>query len=242
MTGPSQERRPDEDLNDDDLNAMVDQLGAMERSRKMRTAVIFVIGMTVTVAVIWWMATNTEALFRPDLDYMEGELQMLEESTDPVCRTIEAQVFELADDFGEYDLRFEEGILSDDEREVEHLRETARAFRSRFEQVSTKMDDAVFNESRAREAGNPPISEQLGEWFGYMDNEFRILDEMADRQLMTLRGEEVEQRGHKWEDPENLRDVVLMTIDENLEEFRVWARRGAHFCGAAPEGVEPWSQ
>lgn len=225
---------------DEELDEILDQLGEVERSRKTKTAIIALVALVVIGGATVWMVLNTEALFRPDVDYEGGELELLVEPTDPVCRSMESEVYGLADDFEEYDLIFEEEILGDDEETIDELREVARSFRSRFDQLASQIDDAVFNERAAREAGHPPVVEQLEDWFGFMDNDFRILEEMADRQLRQLRGEEVEERGYKWETPVELRDEVLMNIDELFEKFRVWVQRGAHFCGEAPEGVEPW--
>lgn len=152
------------------------------------------------------------------------------ESDDSTCRNIITTINELEEayDDGDVDDAFAKHVWGDDEDELEQLHEKASTFRSRFDSVAKKLDDATFEPSHDSE---PPYREQLEEWLGYMDNEFRILEEMVDKRLRDLRGDEVRDRGGLWEDPRQLRDAVLMTIDENFHEFRVWRMRNHNICG-----------
>ena len=226
-------------VSDDDLESIVGDLRAAERAARTRTAIIGVAALIVITGVLYWMVHNTADLFRPNLDVDEGERLLEEDTGDPVCRGLLFAVDEAADDFRDREMDFERHIWGDDEERLDQLRETATAFRSRLDRAAATIDDAVFREEGIR--GHPPVPKQVGEWFSNMDNEFRILEEMADRRLRMIRGEEVEERGGLWEEPEDLRDRVLLTIDENFEEFRVWVARGGHPCGAPPPGVEPWA-
>lgn len=223
---------------DDDLEEVLGELGAAERSRKIRTALAGACVLLVVAGVFWWIGHHTEDFFRPNIDVDEGERELLEDTGDPACRGILAAIEEINADYVERELDFEDGVWGDDEAQLDQLRETATAFRSRMERVSRDIDDAVFREEDA--PGHPPVPEQVAEWFDNMDNEFRILEEMADKRLRMVRDEDITERSGMWEDPEELRDTVLMTLDENFEEFRVWVDRGGHPCGAPPEGVEPW--
>ena len=230
-----------QDWSDDEapeLDDMLGELGEIERQRRKRTIVAAVAVLIVIVAVFAWMFHRTEDLFRPNIDVDEGERELIEDTGDPVCRGLLADVDELSDEFARYEFDFEDEIWGDDEDEIEHLRETATALRSQFDELSNEIDNAVFREEDMPD--HPPVPEQVEEWFDNMDNEFRILEEMADKRLRMLRDEEVADRGGLWDDPRDLRDRVLMTIDENFEEFRVWIVRGGHPCGPPPEGVEPW--
>lgn len=233
----SDRQRPEAQA-EEQLEEALGELNAVERSRRIRVAVVGVAVLAVVVGLFWWMFEHTEDLFRPNIDVAEGEQELLEDTGDPVCRGLIADVYEASDDFSRRELDFEDGIWGDDEEELDQLRETATAFRSRMDTMADDIDDAVFREEDAPD--HPPVPEQVEEWFGKMDNEFRILEEMADKRLRMTRGQEVEERGDMWEDPENLRDTVLMTVDENFEEFRVWVARGGHPCGPPPEGVQPW--
>ncbi len=224
---------------DDDLQDVLGQLDSVERRRKIRTAIVAVAVLLTVIAIFWWIGHHTEDFFRPNIDVEQGEQELLADTGDPVCRGMLAAIEEIHGDFAEREFDFEDGIWGDDEEQLDQLRETATAFRSRMDNISDDIDDAVFREEDI--SGHPPVPEQVGEWFDNMDNEFRILEEMADRRLRMIREEDLAERGGMWEDPENLRDTVLMTVNENFEEFRVWVSRGGHPCGAPPEGVEPWT-
>ena len=226
------------DGDDGEFEEAVGHLYAVERARKKRTAAIGIAVLIVVAGLFWWMAQHTDELFRPNIDAEAGEQELLEDTGDPVCRQLIADIDEAAEDFAEREFAFEDEIWGDDEERIDQLKETATAFRSRVDRIRNTVDDAVFREEDAPDL--PPVPEQVEEWFDNMDNEFRILEDMGERRLRMLRDEELEERGGMWDDPEELRDTVLMTIDENFEEFRVWVSRGGHPCGAPPEGVEPW--
>ncbi|TXD32772.1 hypothetical protein FRC96_16395 [Lujinxingia vulgaris] len=222
-----------ESVEDVDVDAALDELRAEEHRRLLRTAVLTLIIASALGFVAWWMATNTDTLFRPNLQVEAGEQEVLAVTNDPVCRGIIDDVTQLAADYEEREIFIEENVLGDEESEVDQVRETAAAFRSRHREVSERVEDAVLRERVSRR--------QLNDWFGFMDNEFRILEEMADRRLKELRGEELPAPEGAWDNMPALRDRVLLTIDENFHAFRVWHQVGLHPCGAAPEGVTPWA-
>ena len=233
-----EQRQPDELGADEEFEAVVGQLDALERSRRLRTAIAGLAVLAVLAGLVWWMAQHTDDLFRPNIDIEEGEMELLEDTGDPTCRTMIAGVRRAAEDFGAVEFDFEDEIWGDDEDRVYELSQKATEFRNRLATIEEEAEDAVYREENI--PGHPPVPAQVEEWFGNMDNEFRILEEMADKRLRILRDEEVAERGGMWENPPNLRDTVLMTIDENFEEFRVWVIRGGHPCGPPPEGVDPW--
>lgn len=235
-----EEGGPEQIGQDEELDSAMGEIHAAERARKLRTVIVGAVVLMLVGGLFYVIAQYSEDFFRPNIDVDEGEMELLEDTGDPVCRGMIAEVYEVAEDFGQRELEFEDEIWGDDEEALDQLGETATAFRSRLERLSHDIDDAVFREEGI--AGHPPVPDQVREWFENMDNEFRILEEMAERRLKKVRDEEVAERGGLWEEPEELRDTVLMTIDENFEEFRVWVARGGHPCGAPPEGVEPWQE
>lgn len=218
---------------DVDVDAALDELRAEEHRRLLRNAVLSLIVISMLGFVTWWMIANTDTLFRPNLQVEVGEEEVLAVTNDPACRGIIDEVTQIAADYEARELFIEQNVLGRDEANVEQVRETATAFRSRHREVSERVEDAVVRERVFRR--------QLNDWFGFMDNEFRILEEMADRQLKILRGEEVSEPEGAWDDMAGLRDRVLLTIDENFHAFRVWHQVGLHPCGPAPEGVAPWT-
>lgn len=218
---------------DVDVDAALDELRAEEHRRLLRTAVLSLIVFSALGFVAWWMVTNTDTLFRPNLQVEAGEEEVLSATNDPVCRGIIDDITQISADYQEREIFIEDQVLGQDEASVDQVRETAAAFRSRHREVSEQVEHAVLRERSFRR--------QLNDWFGFMDNEFRILEEMADRQLKSLRGEEVPQPEGLWTDMPTLRDRVLLTIDDNFHAFRVWHQVGLHPCGPAPEGVTPWT-
>ena len=222
----------DEQEEDDvDLDQIVEGLAAEERSRVLRVGILAAVILGAAGLSFWWMVENTEDLFRPNISAEEGEYEVWLDTNDPVCRGILDDISEATEDWAEREAFVADEIWGDDEENLVQVRETATAFRSRMAQIATRIDDAVLRDSEA--------PEQMKEWFGNQDNEFRILQEMAERRLNLVREQEVEERGGMWENPENLRDTVLLTVDDNYQEFRVWVAAGGHPCGPAPEGVEP---
>lgn len=223
---------------DPELDEVLGELDTIERSRKKKTIIVAVAVLACAGAIFWWMAQRTDDLFRPNIDVEEGERELIEDTGDPVCRNIIYEVDRLDDEYRRYEFDFEDEVWGDDEEELERLEQLAADFRVQFDELRDDIDDAVFRDEDI--SGHPPVPEQVEEWFGNMDNEFRILEEMADRRRRIVQGDEVEPRDGLWENPRQLRDTVLMTLDENFEEFRVWVIRGGHPCGPPPEGVEPW--
>lgn len=213
-------------MNEREEDELARELAEAEKQRIRRLMTIFIVAAVVILGGLFWIAERGGDLFRPNLDVEGGEAALLLETNDPVCRSIIDDVREASQDWSERESRFAEGLLSDDEAEVDQLMETARAFRSRMEAIKERIDDAVLRERSA--------PRQMKQWFGSQDHEFELLEQLAERRLQELRGEEVEEWGGLWERPEELRDRVLMTVDENFQEFRVWVAAGGHPCGAAP--------
>lgn len=229
---------PEVDPNERDVEELAQHLHAQEKARRKRTLVIAVVAVVACAGAFWWMAENTDKLFRPDVDPERAKENRLERTGDPVCRAIIATLEGTSADYNEWELDYAEYVWGDDEEKLEELRETSQNFRGRFRKVKGALDEAMFRAEHA--PGDPPYDEQLEEWLGNMDNEFRIFEEMADKRLRMLRDEEVADRGGLWEDPPELRDTVLMTVEENFHEFRVWLVRGGDPCDAPPEGVDAW--
>ncbi|WP_233497075.1 hypothetical protein [Lujinxingia litoralis] len=227
----NQERSP-VDVEDVDVDAALDELRAEEHRRLLRTGVLSLVILAVLGFVAWWMVTNTDTLFRPNIKVEAGEEEVLAVTNDPVCRGIIDEVTLMAEEYQARERFMEDHVLGADPKSVDQVRETATAFRSRHRSVAERVDSAVLRERSFRR--------QLNDWFGFMDNEFRILEEMADRQLKLLRDEDVPEPQGLWTDMPALRDRVLLTIDDNFQSFRVWHQVGLHPCGPAPEGVEPW--
>ncbi len=221
-----------------DLDEMLAEIGEVERSRQIRTAAIGAAVIVLVGAVFVWMAFRTDDLFRPNIDVEAGEQELLEDTGDPVCRGIISEVENIEDRYRDWEFEFEDYLWGNDEEQLEELEQVAIDFRGDFADLKTNIDDAVFREEEAPD--HPPVPEQVHEWFDNMDNEFRIIEEMANKRLRKLRDEEVADRSGLWENPRRLRDTVLMTVDENFEEFRVWVIRGGHPCGPPPDGVDPW--
>ena len=221
-----------------DVDELAEQLRAAEKARTVRTLAISVVVLLGVVGAFWWMSQNTDKLFRPDVDPERAKESRMERTGDPVCRAIIATLENTSADYQDLELDYADYLWGDDEDKLEELRETSRTFRARFQEVENGLQEAVFRPEHA--PGDPPYDEQLEEWLGNMDNEFRIYEEMADKRLRMLRDEEVTDREGLWEDPVELRDTVLMTVEENFHEFRVWLAGGGDPCGAPPDGVEPW--
>lgn len=203
------------------------ELVEMERKRMGRLIGLTAVVVVLIVGTLFWAVERGGDLFRPNLDVEGGEAALFLETNDPICRGIIDDVREAGQDWKEREERFEAGLLSEDLEEVDQLKETARAFRSRMEAIAARVGDAVL-----RERSSPG---QMRKWFSSQDHEFGLIEELAERRLQELRGDEVEELGGLWERPEELRDRVLMTIDENYQEFRVWVAAGGHPCGAARE-------
>lgn len=225
-----------------DLDEALDEIQQADRSAKIQAVAIGVGVLVVFAGFFGWLIYRTddlsEELFRPDIDVEEGEQLLLEDTGDPTCRNLLGEVRELWGEFLDLEFDYEDYIWGDDPDELERLREESAQFRARFEELREDIDRAVWRDEEI--PGHPPVEEQLEQWFDNMDNEFRILEEMAERRLRKLGDEEVEQRGGMWTDPPYLRDTVLMNTGENFEEFRVWVIRGGHPCGPPPEGVDSW--
>ncbi len=224
--------------NDEELQQLLEGLEAEERERQKQVLIVVAILTVVVGAGAWWMFSHSEELFRPAIDPEAGERELALETGDPNCRQLMADIEGLHDAFLDHELEFAEHVWGDDEEVLRQLRGKAQEMRSGFDELEELLEEAVFREEEAR--GDEPVEEQVENWMGYQENEYRILEEMADKRLRMLAGDEVEDRGYLWEEPRNLRDKVLMQIDDNFEEFRVWKASGGHPCGAPPEGVEPW--
>ncbi len=220
------------------VDELARRLRAEERSRRTRTLVISLAVLMSAVGAFWWMAENTDKLFRPDVDAERAKEGRMVRTGDPVCRAIIATLEGTKGEYEELEMEYADYIWGDDEEKLEELLEISGNFRARFDLAKEALEEAVFRLEHA--PGDPPYDEQLEKWLGNMDNEFRIFEEMADKRLRMLRDEEVRERSNLWKTPEELRDTVLMTVEENFHEFRVWLVRGGDPCGAPPEGVDPW--
>lgn len=232
------EQPHDESIEAPELDEMLDEIGEVEKERKKRTLVMAVAIVAVVSGLVAWLAFRADELLGPDLDVEAGEQRLLEDTGDPVCRSMLEEIRAIWGDYLDLEFDYEDHAWGDDEEELERLHERAVEFRERLDEQRSRIEEAQLREDEIEE--HPPVEEQLEEWFGNQDNEFRILEELTARRLRILRDQEVEQREGMWTDPEDLRETVLMTINENFEEFRVWVIRGGHPCGPPPEGVDPW--
>lgn len=208
--------------NDDRLE---EELAAAEKGRLRRLLMIVVVVLAAVGGAGFWLVVRGAEILGPDLEKIAEEGALLPEDRDPVCVGILEEVKGVTADWREREGLFEEDLFSEDQAVVDQVHETATAFRSRMALIEPQIDEAVFVDRAYRG--------QMKEWFSNQDHEFRLLEELSERQLQKLRGETVEERGGRWVDPPDFRDSILLTMDDNFEEFRVWVAAGGHPCGAA---------
>jgi len=218
-----------------EVDEMVSRLEATERARKrkvlFRTALILVPAL-VALAFAWMYR---EAVLGPRLDVEGGEKEVLAETDDPQCRTMITEVTRIGEDFAEYQAKIEEKILSKDAEAIEDIRLKIAEFRQRIDAVEARSGDANLRFDTNRE--------ELEAWFDYVDNELRLLDELAKDQLAILRTPQAEEppAPSSTKPLTQRRDAALVAADDAFQNFRVWHTSSLHPCGPAAEDEEGWT-
>ncbi len=204
---------------------LIEQLRRQDRAQKRRVIIIVLVVAALLGALGAWLATGGRAHLTPMLDVDASEQELAARSNDPICLSILDDVRKAAADWSTEEPRMEEDLWTDDEEAHHEIVEIARQFSARMEELKGRVDDANLRIPESRS--------QMREWFDNQIHEFGLIEAMADRQIKLLNDEEVEERAGLWETPEELRDQVLLTIDDNFEEFRVWAASVGYPCGEA---------
>lgn len=227
----------------------VEIIARAEAQRRRRVMISVAVGAVLTVAGIGVVAALFQAgALGPDLDMEEEEKDSLEETNDPQCRAMIAELTTFGDEL-RADMPELEYVVHEDREKVVAARAKVSSWRERLEASRVKSREANlrFEDSR----------KELDTWFGYVDTELRLLDLRGERHLERLaaeakgetyvelkpkkRGKIIGKKKEVERTPEQKRDAALLAINDALESFRVWHSSAMHPCGAADEGETPWA-
>lgn len=221
-----------------------------EAERRRRGVISVSIGLVLTVIGIGAVGALFQAgALGPELDMEEEEKDSLEETNDPQCRAMIAELTTFGDDL-RADMPELEYVIHADKEKVAAARAKVSSWRERLETSRVKSREANLRFEGSRK--------ELDTWFDYVDTELRLLDLRGERHLERLAAEakgeayvEIEPKKRRGKiigkkekvkrTPEQKRDAALLAINDALESFRVWHSSAMHPCGAADEGETPWA-
>lgn len=261
---------PHGDTESPEFEEMLAGYEAAEKRRRTKGIIYGVVALVVTVGAFALVFHFKSEFFRPKMDIEAGEQQIIEQTDDPQCRDMIAQVQRLGERYFKFEASVEEDLLGDDPQAHREIRDEIARLRQRVDEIAEDSQQANlrFEDSR----------EQLDEWFAYIDQELVFLDELAAERLAKLKpadedakkDEDTEKEGDQpdsAEDDEAVEGVVveegqeapdepeqatsdktpeerkqgaMVAIHDAFQKFRVWHSSSLHPCGPADEGEEPW--
>ena len=220
-----------------------------ERRKKVAIGLVAVL-VLVGGAVAGIMAMGDKAKLK--LDVQQAEQDAIQDSNDPQCRGLIADVTDFGKRYKSEHAEALEAVTSKDRATVEASRAKIKSLRGELEKmrIASLAAELRYEDSR----------EDLKKWFKHVDTEFRLLDLRAEEQLKRIdaeaKGEEyvpIKKKnprkgkivGAKEETdtrtPEEKRDAAILTIHDAFENFRVWHSGSSHPCGAAAKDEKPWT-
>jgi hypothetical protein len=225
----------------------------LRKAEARRRQITIAMGLVVLIAAlvgVWALVTYRATFFRPPLPIQETEARILEETNDPSCRQMIAEVTATGQSFYGEEANIEAGLLAETVERSSTALETVTSLRIRIEQARSRSQEAVlrFDESRA----------QLDRWFEYTLNELALLERLGTEHRDALEPSPAPEDPQASDEPVNvnppppsskaaptrppgeLRDRALLAVHDAFQNFRVWHTSGLHPCGQAPEGTEGW--
>ena len=220
-----------------------------ERRKKVAIGLIAVL-LIIGGAVAGIAAMGDKAKLK--LDVQQAEQDALQDSNDPQCRNMIADVTAFGKRYKSEHAAALEDVTHEDKEKVIAARAKIKSLRDELEKMRLA---SLASELRYKES-----SEDLKKWFKHVDTELRLLDLRAEEKLARLEakanGEEyvpLEKKdkpkgkivGAKEESDtrtlDEKRDAAILTIHDAFENFRVWHSGSSHPCGAAAKGEKPWT-
>lgn len=235
------------------VDEIVTRLEAREKKSRRKTVIVTALVLIPAILAVIFAWMYRDQVLAPQLDIEGGEKEVLAETDDPQCRSMIASVTQVGEDFRARHAAIEKRILGDDPEALATIMSDVGELRDRLERAEVESGDANLRFDTSRE--------ELDRWFAHVDNELRLLSELADERLAEVEpaeesAEEGEEGTEGAEDedteaeapkpastktPEERRDGALLAVDDAFESFRVWHTGSLHPCGAADEDEEGWT-
>lgn len=238
------------------VDEIVTRLEAREKESRRKTVIVTALVLIPAILAVIFAWMYRDRVLAPQLDIEGGEKEVLAETDDPQCRSMIASVTQVGEDFRARHAAIEKRILGDDPEALNTITSDIVELRDRLERAEGESGDANLRFETSRE--------ELDRWFAHVDNELRLLSELADERIAELeQAEESDEEGDEGPEgeegaedkeseagapkpastktPEERRDGALLAVDDAFESFRVWHTGSLHPCGAADEDEEGWT-
>lgn len=234
--------------------AEVGVIARAEQERRRRGLLRLLAGFSIAGVILGVMIVlGQQGALGPDIEVDAEEKESLEETNDPQCRAMIADVTAYGERFKKEGARAIEPVLSEDPEKINAAREAIGALREELETLRSASGEASLRYENSRQ--------ELRDFFKFVDTELRLIDLRGEYQLKRLEavanGETFEEprpksrgkiigkkKGEKIRGdrtPEQKRDDAIIAIHDAFNTFRVWHTASAHPCGAAEEGETPWT-
>ncbi len=227
----------------------------LERVESTRRRWGYVIGIGALVLLVGGVVVGVEYrswLFQPKMPIEESRREIVRETDDPQCRTMIADITNIANTYYALERRVGKQVPGGDLEAIRTIDSKLASIEKRLDEAEALSREATlrFDESR----------EELERWFSYVDNELRILRGVTQEELERLEsaaradaqgaagqgegpgadagpGSDVGEGGPG---PVEARDGALIALHDAFENFRVWHSASMHPCGDAADDETPW--
>jgi hypothetical protein len=244
------------DIEDVDFDEALSGLEAIEASRRTKGVIMGVGALVLLGFSLFAIVQFRTLLFRPDLPIEESERQLIDETDDPQCREMIAQVGEISRSFFELEPVIEKLVPGGaDERR--------RDVAAEIDALITRLDEAESLSHRANFRSDD-ITSDVDWWFQYTREQFVEIRDLVEPDEPTdagrsdagsvtggdrpvgrdagVQADVTSGDAGPTETVSSQRNSLLFTTHKNLEQFRVWhsSERYSHPCGDADEMETPW--
>lgn len=238
-----------------------------EKARRRKLGILVITGFLAAATIFTVGVFFSSELFESGIDVEGIEAQITEHTNDPHCRETIADVSSLGEDFFKLEPTIDDKLLGEDAEAIKEIRDEILRMQQRLDEISERSAEANlrYDESRkqlddwfdfvAVEFGflsrlaNEQLATlkageeaELAEEGEEPDGERAKEREEIDEGVVVADGEADEPTEEKASEktPLERKEGALLAVHESFQQFRIWHTAGAHPCGAAPEGVDPW--
>jgi hypothetical protein len=185
MTEKNDNEHIDEhDTTDDspEFDEMVSSFEKAESQRRKKGMIYLLVGLMIAGGVFLLAFVYRSEVFGPPIDVEQGEEEILAKTDDPQCRDMIAQVQDLSARYFKLEPTIDEELLGDDAEAIQGIRDEVARLQQRLDEIEEFSREANlrFDES----------SQELKEWFDYVELELSFVDRLAKERLAALKAAE----------------------------------------------------
>jgi hypothetical protein len=161
-----------------EFDQMLSSFAKTESHRRKKGLIYGLVALVIAVGLFLLAFVFRNEVFGPPIDVEAGEEAIIDKTDDPQCRAMIADVHDLSERYFKLEATIDAELLGGDAKQIQKIRDEIARLQQRL--------DEIEEDSRAATLRFHQSSQELKDWFDYVELELSFVDRLAKERLAHL--------------------------------------------------------